>query len=201
VLDEALASPQGPVILVDADDNPGSGAAGDSADVIRLLQARGVQGACIGPLWDPLAVRFCFDAGVGARLRLRIGGKVGPDSGLPLDVVADVTALVRDHHQQVGGVEAPLGDSAAIAFDGLEVVLTSVRDQAYDPSLFGGLGIDCAARRWIVLKSVQQFHLGFDAISTRVHVLRRAPPGEAPRRARRPMWPYDDPPELPASPP
>lgn len=199
VLDDALASTAFPVILVDADDNPGSGAAGDSADVIRMLLARGVQGACIGPLWDPLAVRFCFDAGVGARLRLRIGGKVGPASGPPLDVTAEVVALARDHRQRVGGVESPLGDSAAVAFDGLEVVLTSVRDQAYDPSLFGGLGIDCAARRWIVLKSVQQFHLGFDAVSRHVHVLRRAPPGAAPVRARRPMWPYDDPPALPAA--
>lgn len=201
VLDQALASTSHPVILVDADDNPGSGAAGDSVEVIRLLQARRVQGACIGPLWDPLAVRFCFDAGVGARLKLRIGGKVGIDSGAPLDVVADVVALKRDHRQQVGDVESSLGDSAAVSFDGLEVVLTSVRDQAYDPSLFGGLGIDCAARRFIVLKSVQQFHLGFDAVGTRVHMLRRAGGAAAPQRARRPLWPYDDLAQLPPAPP
>ncbi|MGT2492417.1 MlrC C-terminal domain-containing protein [Cupriavidus basilensis] len=34
----------------------------------------------VGPLWDPVAVRIAFSAGVGARLPLRIGGKVSPMS-------------------------------------------------------------------------------------------------------------------------
>ena len=198
VLARALAQPEHPVILVDAGDNPGGGAAGDNVDVIRQLLAHGVRGACVGPLWDPLAVRMCFEAGVGARLALRIGGKVGIDSGLPLDVQADVTALREHHAQLVGGVAAPLGACAAIAFQGIEVVLSSVRDQAYDPSLFGGLGIDCATRRVIVLKSAQQFRIGFDAVSTHVFTLRRpASSGLELRHVRRPMWPFDEPMELP----
>jgi microcystin degradation protein MlrC len=186
------------LILIDADDNPGSGAAGDSTAVIRLLQAQGVQDACLGPLWDPLAVRFCFDGGVGALLRLRIGGKVGPDSGAPLDVHAEVVALRHDHYQNVGGVHAPLGDCAAIRFGGIEVVLSSVRDQAYDPSLFAGLGLNCALRRFIVLKSIQQFHLGFDAITPHSVVLRQPPRSAASyTHLPRPMWPLDEDFELP----
>jgi microcystin degradation protein MlrC len=68
-----------------------------------------------------------------------------------------------------------------------------VRDQAYDPSLFSGLGIDCTARRFIVLKSAQQFHLGFDAVTTQARALRR--PARAPdafQRVRRPLWPLDE---------
>lgn len=192
-LDKALAEPARPQILLDVDDNPGGGAGGDNAEVLRLLLARGVTDVCAGPLWDPLAVRFCFDAGTGARLRLRIGGKVGPESGMPLDVHAEVLALQPNHHQRVGGLDAPLGDAAAIAFDGITLVLTSLRDQAYDPSLFGGLGVDCTAHRFIVLKSAQQFHLGFDAVTTRVMALRRPPRGaEAFRRVRRPLWPLDE---------
>ena len=195
---QALARPERPLILIDADDNPGSGAAGDSTAVIRLLQAQGVQDACLGPLWDPLAVRFCFDGGVGALLRLRIGGKVGPDSGAPLDVLAEVVALRRDHFQSVGGVHAPLGDCAAIRFGGIEVVLSSVRDQAYDPSLFAGLGLNCALRRFIVLKSIQQFHLGFDAITPHSVVLRQPPRSVASyTHLPRPMWPLDEDFELP----
>ena len=197
-LTQALAHPVRPVILADVDDNPGGGAAGDNTEVIRLLLGRGVQDACVGPLWDPVAVRMCFDAGVGARLALRIGGKVGEDSGAPLDVKATVTALRENHAQQVGGVLAPLGDCAAIAFQGIEVVLCSIRDQAYDPSLFAGLGIDCTRRRFIVLKSAQQFRIGFDAVSEHVFTLRRPAPGGAVfQRIRRPMWPFDELTELP----
>jgi microcystin degradation protein MlrC len=197
-LDQALADAARPLILLEVDDNPGGGAGGDNTDVLRLLLHRGVQDVCAGPLWDPLAVRFCFDAGVGARLQLRIGGKVGRGSGAPLDVQAEVLALQRNHHQRVGGFDAPLGDAAAVSFEGIELVLTSVRDQAYDPSLFSGMGIDCRARRFIVLKSAQQFRIGFDAVSTRVFALRRpASAGPGLQRVGRPLWPFDELTELP----
>ena len=192
-LQEAMASTARPLILVEADDNPGSGAAGDNTEVLRMLLNQGVTNVCAGPLWDPLAVRFCFDAGLGARLQLRVGGKVGPDSGFPLDVQAEVLALQRDHHQKVGDFDAPLGDSAAITFSGIELVLTSVRDQAYSPSLFSGLGIDCTKVRFIVLKSAQQFQLGFDVVTETALMLRRPQRGiESVRRVQRPIWPLDE---------
>lgn len=196
-LAEAMARPHRPRILVEPDDNPGGGAAGDGTQLLALLLEKGVQDACMGPLWDPVAVRLCFEAGVGARLPLRVGGKVGPDSGMPLDVQAEVLALTRDHHQQVGGVQVPLGDSAAIAFDGITLVLTSLRDQAYDPSLFSGLGLDCSRYAFIVLKSAQQFRLGFDAVTIE-HVMLRRPPRELKmQRVNRPMWPLDEDFDLP----
>jgi microcystin degradation protein MlrC len=192
-LDAALAAPPGLVVIADSADNPGGGAAGDSTFVLRRLVERGITQAALGPLWDPQAVRIAFDAGVGARLPLRIGGKVSLDSGAPLDVHAEVLALQRNHHQRVGSLDAPLGDAAAVCFEGIEVVLTSVRDQAYDPSLFSGLGIDCMARRFIVLKSAQQFHLGFDAVTTQARALRRPARGrDAFQRVRRPLWPLDE---------
>ena len=38
-----------------------------------------------GYYWDPLAVRFCQEAGEGAVLDLRVGGKCGLISGDPVD--------------------------------------------------------------------------------------------------------------------
>lgn len=198
VLHEALQRTERPVLLADVDDNPGGGASGDATTVLALLLEQGIGDTCLGPLWDPQAVRFCFDAGVGAQLALRIGGKVGPASGQPLDVRARVLALRADHAQVVRGVRAPLGDCAAVEVQGIEVVLCSVRDQAYEPGLFAGLGIDCAARRFIVVKSAQQYHLGFDAVTAVSLPLRSAD-----RTARsytclnRPMWPLDEEFELP----
>ena len=66
---------QGPVVIADGADNPGSGAAGDSTIILCRLLERGVGHTALGPLWDPVAVRIAFDAGVGARLPLRLGGK------------------------------------------------------------------------------------------------------------------------------
>ena len=53
-----------------------------------------------------MTVRTCAEAGVGATLPLRIGGKCGPASGDPLDVVATVKAFVPDHSQQDLGPRA-----------------------------------------------------------------------------------------------
>lgn len=198
VLQEALEHTQRPVLLADVDDNPGGGASGDATTVLALLLEQGIGDTCLGPLWDPQAVRFCFDAGVGAQLALRIGGKVGPASGQPLDVRARVLALRADHAQVVRGVRAPLGDCAAIEVQGIEVVLCSVRDQAYEPGLFTGLGIDCAARRLIVVKSAQQYHLGFDTVTAVSLALRSADrTARSYTRLSRPMWPLDEEFELP----
>jgi hypothetical protein len=60
------------------------------------------------------------------------------------------------------------------------------------------MGIDCRARRFIVLKSAQQFRIGFDAVSTRVFALRRpASAGPGLQRVGRPLWPFDELTELP----
>ena len=58
--------------------------------------ARDVQDAALGPIWDPIAVRLCFDAGLGAIFPLRFGGKTGPASGPPVDADVTVIGLARD---------------------------------------------------------------------------------------------------------
>jgi microcystin degradation protein MlrC len=92
-IDRALARPDGPVVLADVADNAGGGAPSDSTFVLRRLVARGVRSAAVGCFWDPLAVRFCAEAGEGARFDLRLGGKCGPVSGEPLDLRVTVRRL------------------------------------------------------------------------------------------------------------
>lgn len=95
-LDAALAFDGGPVVLADGADNPGGGAASDSTFILRRMVERGITNAALGPMWDPIAVRIAFDAGVGARLTMRIGGKISPLSGDPIDLECTVKALQRD---------------------------------------------------------------------------------------------------------
>lgn len=63
------------------------GAPGDSMFILRALFDRGVEGAAIATIWDPIAAGIAADAGEGARLALRIGGKMGPSSGDPVTEV------------------------------------------------------------------------------------------------------------------
>jgi microcystin degradation protein MlrC len=96
-LDQALAIEGGPVVIADVSDNAGGGAPGDSTFFLRRVLERGLIGVVSGYYWDPLAVRFCQEAGVGARFALRIGGKCGKSSGEPVDLVVTVKSLADGH--------------------------------------------------------------------------------------------------------
>ncbi len=197
-LDQALALAGGPVVIADGADNPGGGAAGDSTFMLRRLVERGIGNTALGPLWDPVAVQIAFDAGVGARLSLRIGGKVSPLSGEPLDLVCTVKALQHDLIQTgLSGAPTPMGDTALVETGGVEIALISLRGQAMGTDLFTQLGCDLAAKKLIVVKSSQHFYASYSKLAR--HVIYAGAPGSVThdlkslpyQKIRRPKWPLD----------
>ena len=196
-LDRALAIAGGPVVVADSPDNPGGGAPGDATFVLAALLARGIGNVALGPFWDPQAVRFCHDAGQGARLALRIGGKTGPMSGEPVDVLAEVRHLARGATQRFGDATWAMGDVAVIRVGGIDIVLNSVRTQAFGTDLFTGNGVTLTDKKLIVVKSSQHFHAAFAPLAKAV--LHIGGPGAIAtdlaalpyRKARRPLWPLD----------
>jgi microcystin degradation protein MlrC len=165
----------GPIVLADVADNLGGGAAGDSTFILRRLFELGVGNAVVGALWDLGAVHICKNAGVGATLALRIGGKCGPASGLPVDLRVTVRAIVDDHSQLALGVRERLGPSVWIeavdegcAGTGLHIVLCSIRTQTYGTDAFTGLGITLEDKALVVVKSTQHFHAAFAPLARAV---------------------------------
>ncbi|QHI99652.1 microcystin LR degradation protein MlrC-like protein [Xylophilus rhododendri] len=201
-LDAALAraaTASAPIVVTDAADNAGGGAPADNTSILHRLIERGITDAALAPLWDPMAVRHCFSAGVGARFRLRFGGKTGTISGAPVDADVEVLALVRDAWQTYGPARTTLGDAAAVRIGGVEVVINSSRTQALGPELFSQFGIDIAGKRLLVLKSSNHFMAGFgQLIGGVVHVhtdgllVRDDYRRIAYSRVQRPIWPLDE---------
>jgi len=200
-LDEALAFDGAPVVLADGADNPGGGAASDSTFVLRRMIERGITNAALGPIWDPIAVRIAFDAGQGAHLALRIGGKISPLSGDPIDLQCNVKALFPDM-VMTGLANAPvaLGDCALVASGGIDIVLVSLRNQAMGTDLFTQLGCNLASKKIVVVKSSQHFYASFSKVAQ--HVIYVGAPGAVTldlttlpyAKVRRPKWPIDAPP-------
>lgn len=195
-LDLALRSP-GPVVMGDVCDNAGGGAASDSTPVLRELLRRGVKNAALGCLWDPGVVTLAFEAGEGAMLNLRLGGKLGPMSGDPLDLRGRVMKLGRDLQQSYLGGKAPMGDAAAIRFDGIDVIVNTTRCQTFSPDAFSQLGVDPRERHLTVVKSMNHFRAEFEPIAK--SIIYCAAPGAIDvqyqrlpyRRLRRPIYPLD----------
>ena len=193
----AIASNVAPVVMADPADNAGGGAPSDNTSILRHLIEGNAEGAAVAPIWDPVAVRLCFDAGEGAILPLRFGGKIGPASGAPIDATVTVGRLARDCWQSFGPTKVPVGDCAAIRIGGVEVVLITNRTQALGLELFTNVGIDPCERRIVVCKSTNHFMAAFGPIAKRViYVDSDAPLARDYRklpytRVQRPIWPLD----------
>lgn len=161
----------GPVVMADVADNPGGGAPGDSTFILRRVLERGIGHVAIGAFWDLGAIHLCKEAGVGAVMDLRLGGKCGPSSGQPLDVRVTVRAIVDDHSQSakaIGG-RAPLGACVWLeAANDVHILLASIRGQLFAPDAFTGIGIRLADKRLVVVKSAVHFHAEFAPVARAV---------------------------------
>jgi microcystin degradation protein MlrC len=196
-LDEAMRS-EGPVVLADTSDNAGCGAANDSTFILRRILERGLTGVVSANYWDPVAVRFCFAAGVGGTLQLRLGGKAGPDSGDPVDLSVRVMGARRDATQTFNGFQVRIGDAVWVQGEGIDVILNTHRFQSGHPDMMTQLGLDPATRHIIVVKSTQHFYAGFAPIARKV--LYVAGPGTSNpdtlaldyRHVEKPFWPRDE---------
>jgi microcystin degradation protein MlrC len=195
-LDQALGFPGGPVVISDGADNAGGGAASDSTFFLRRMLERGIGNAALGPLWDPVAARIAFDAGPGAQLTLRVGGKVSAASGDPVDAECRVKAVRKDMVMTgLSNTRAPLGDCALVEIGGIEIVLNTIRVQAVDTDLFTQLGCDLAAKKIVVVKSSQHFYASYSKVAK--HVIYAAAPGSVTadlttlpyKKLRRKVWP------------
>lgn len=173
-LDRALSLP-GRVVIADVADNAGGGAPSDNTQLLRELLRREVKDAACGVFWDPIATRMCAEAGAGARLALRLGGKCGPTSDDPLDLDVLVRAVSEDHGQTRFGSYSRLGLSVWVEVQGIDVVISSGRSQTYAPDVFTGLGIDLTGKRLVAVKSSQHFQAGFAPIAD--HIVQAATNG------------------------
>jgi microcystin degradation protein MlrC len=199
-LDAALAERHGPIVIADTSDNAGGGAPGDSTFILRRILERGITDVVSAMYWDPIAFRFCAEAGVGASIKLRVGGKCGPFSGDPVDLEVVVKGLGFGLTQTYGGMPCTIGDAAWVNTAGVDLIVNTHRTQVFHPEFMFALGLDPAAKKIIVVKSNYHFQAGFAPIAKRIIFC--APPGATQpdyenipfSKLRKPYWPrVDDP--------
>jgi microcystin degradation protein MlrC len=196
-IDTGLAFPTGPVVLADTSDNAGCGAPNDSTFILSRLLERGVTDVVTANYWDPVAVRFAMEAGIGARLNLRIGGKSGPESGMPVDLNVTVMGIKADATQTFNGITVAIGDAVWVQGNGIDIILNSKRFQTGNPDMMTQLGLDPASRKMIFVKSTQHFYAGFGPIASKV-IYVAGPGGTNPdtralvyKNMKRPYWPKE----------
>jgi microcystin degradation protein MlrC len=197
---ERVRASSGTVLIADLADNPGGGMAGDSTFILRRFIAERPGPSVFATIWDPVATENAIAAGLGARFPIRLGGKLGPFSGDPLDMEVSVTAIAdcdAAQHTPFSDMPAPLGPMAALRVGEIDIIVNAVRTQIYSPDVLAAVGLEPAAYRAIVVKSAQHFHARFVPVASEV-VYCETPGGMSSdyaslpyRRLRRPAWPLD----------
>ncbi|EJM97734.1 M81 family metallopeptidase [Herbaspirillum sp. YR522] len=164
----------GPVVIADAQDNPGAGGSADTTGVLKALLAADVPQAVLGLLVDPQAARQAHAAGVGAVLDLALGGRSGAPGDTPLQARFVVERLHMGEVEATGsvfrGYRLTLGPSACLRIGGVQVVVVSKPVQLLDLALLRFIGIEPAQQQIIVLKSMVHFRADFEPLARAVLV-------------------------------
>ncbi|WP_252259910.1 M81 family metallopeptidase [Erythrobacter aurantius] len=197
-LDELGDLSGGPFVLADVADNAGGGAPSDSTFILQEILRRGIKDAMLALYWDPILVQIAEDAGVGATLPVRLGGKIGPSSGDPVDLAVTVRAIGKKMSQRLGDAPMAAGTIVWLEADGIHLFVGDTRTQVFDPQPFQELGIDLAAMKLLVVKSTQHFYDLWAPLATSVHYV--STPGAMPfdvaeipyTRLSRDVWPLAD---------
>ncbi len=164
-----------PVVLADFADNPGGGGYGDTTGLLRGMIEAGLENAALAAFYDPEVAAACHEAGIGATLTLKLGGKVDPRFGAPIDVMGTVTHLSDGRMTIEGpmmrGVALEMGPTATLKIGGVEVVVNSRRFQNYDRNFFRAGGIEPTERAVLAVKSSQHFRAAYAPIASEIIVV------------------------------
>ncbi len=164
-----------PVVLADAQDNPGGGANSDTTGLLRALIEGRSEGAVLANLYDPAAAEAAHAAGEGAEVALALGGHSGVPGDAPYEGTFKVLRLGDGQCTGTGpfykGAHMKLGPTALLEKDGVKVAVASAKVQLADQAMLRHLGIEPAAQKILALKSSVHFRADFQPLSEAVLVV------------------------------
>lgn len=199
---EALAEESGPVILPDGSDNPGGGAPCDGTELLKALVEMAAPRSTLAHIVDPESVAKAIAAGVGSRVKLRLGAKTDNMHGAPLDLEGYVRVISDGAYVNKGPMmthmPVSLGRTVVFVVGEVEVLITERRAQPFDMQCLRSVGIEPSDRQIIGLKSAVHFRADYEKVARKI--IEIDTPGVhnpdvtkyAYKRLRRPIWPLDE---------
>ncbi len=169
-----------PVVIADTQDNPGGGGDSDTTGMLRALVACGAQGAAIGLIVDPAAAVAAHAAGAGAEITIGLGGHSRVPGDAPFEATYRVEQLSDGYCRYDGpmmhGKESHLGPSARLSLGGVQIVVSSHKDQMLDRNLYRMADVEPEKMKILVNKSSVHFRADFQPIAEAVLVAKAPGP-------------------------
>jgi microcystin degradation protein MlrC len=167
----ALAAAPGPVAVIDSADHTGAGGIGDTPGLLAaLVAARPTRPCAFAFFHDPDLIDRARAAGIGGRLRVRLGGRLTALFGPPVEADIVVGHLGDGRFTNVGpvynGLAVDLGGCARLDFVDLpiSVMVTGVCQDTTDPNFYAAAGIDPARLAVLAVKAKNQFRASFRSV-------------------------------------
>ncbi|KAA0015373.1 M81 family metallopeptidase [Salinicola corii] len=163
-----------PVVIADTQDNPGAGGNSDTMGMLKALVVCRARRAAIGNVFDPAAARAAHEAGVGAVVRLALGGHSGVSGDSPLEAAFTIEALSDGRFvapgPYYGGGRLDMGPSACLRIDEVRIVVVSRKAQMADLTMYRSVGIEPLEQAILVNKSSVHFRADFAPIAEMILV-------------------------------
>jgi len=191
----------GPVILVEAADCCGGGAAGDSIATLSALVDSGIDVRSVLPVVDAEAARACHEAGEGAELSIAVGHKLDPRWGSTRTFSGKVERLCDGNFVYTGGQweghHERMGPTAVLSIGAVRVIIMSRATYDWADEQIRTVGLDPSKAKFIVAKNPMNYRLAYGAIAKAMIVLDT--PGPTPatlkhvrfKKLHRPYFPAD----------
>jgi microcystin degradation protein MlrC len=166
---QALASPIGPVAVIDSGDNPASGGIADTPEMLRaLFAAAPTVPVAFSFFCDPTLVERCWAAGEGGAIAGTLGGRISHDFGAPVPFSGTVLRLTDGQYVNVGpmmrGLPMSLGHTAVIGVGTISIIVTTACGSTNDPGFLTLHGIDMTQVAVLCIKAKNHFRAAFTAI-------------------------------------
>jgi len=207
---QALARPEGPILLIDSADSVSSGAPGDSTAILQaLLDAQPARLALV-TIVDPEIARDAAGKGNGGQhVHYMLGARLDPARHVPVAVSGTVEPVTSRQVRFMGGIgdglTADIGAAAILTVGMVRILIMEKAVPCYDPALYRTAGLEPTEAQVVVVKSPNNFRHAYQDIA-RDWIYVDAPGASTPRlsalvftQAPRPLYPLDDVPWHPVS--
>ncbi len=170
-LDEAIAlaeQTKGITIFSDAADATSSGASGDSNAILKGLIKNNYKGKTLMPIVDPPAVEAAFKAGIGATVKIPIGGAIDKQRFAPITCDCYVKLLTDGDFTYATGTPGRAGRTAVLVSGSHTIMATTKPVSIMDQHVFRARGLDPSDFDLVVCKSPNGFRVHYEAIAARI---------------------------------
>ncbi len=176
----ALSEDENAAVL-EPSDNPFSGGAGDTPGLLRsVIETVPDLPGVFAFFTDAELVRAAHSAGLGARLRYALGGRLASWYGPPVLGEGTVDTLTEGRFTNAGpmdtGLVVDLGRTTVLRTRGLRIIVTTENAPVNDPEYFRLHGIDLRSAGIVYVKAKNHFRAAFARCFDRIYEVETAGP-------------------------